>query len=345
MADGKARRGIASAAEFARLDTKPIPADPSEIRVFGKVRNEAAKLPFFISYHQRLGVGRFFIVDNGSSDGTVEFLSTVENCHVFHTDRNMGKSRAGMDWIQPLLHRYGTGHWCLVLDADELFAYPASEQVGMPDFCRSLEDAGAEALRCLMIDMYPDGDIGNVTYEPGQPFLEACPLFDREGYQWPDPSEPRGTIKGGPRFRVFHSELLNRRLSARLWRRARVIIGKKIKQVMLPSPPVLNKVPLVRWNERMFYSAAAHDLCFARVADAMGVLLHFKYLGDFDRRVKEEVVRRAYFNNGIEYRRYHSRLKRGSINFKCDISERFTGTARLVELGLMKPLPSNRRKL
>ena len=41
-----------------RLDRNVIPGS-DETRLFAKVRNEARRLPFFLSYYRRLGVNRF----------------------------------------------------------------------------------------------------------------------------------------------------------------------------------------------------------------------------------------------------------------------------------------------
>ena len=55
-----------------RLDNLAIPDRAEEIRCFFVGRNEAPRLPEFLEYHRRLGVDRFFFVDNGSIDESVE---------------------------------------------------------------------------------------------------------------------------------------------------------------------------------------------------------------------------------------------------------------------------------
>jgi hypothetical protein len=56
-----------------RIDTRPIP-ERQELRAFLVVRDEIARLPDVFRHHRGLGIERFFVVDNGSSDGTLEFL-------------------------------------------------------------------------------------------------------------------------------------------------------------------------------------------------------------------------------------------------------------------------------
>jgi hypothetical protein len=67
-----------------KQDGKPVIKNTDEVRLFLVVRNEIAKLPYFFSYYRNLGVGRFFVMDDRSDDGSREFLLNQEDCHVFH---------------------------------------------------------------------------------------------------------------------------------------------------------------------------------------------------------------------------------------------------------------------
>jgi hypothetical protein len=316
-----------------RLDRNIIP-ETDEIRLFAKIRNEANKLPFWISYYRKLGVNRFFIVDNDSTDHTVESLSKDKDVHIFSTSEKMSAARGGMDWIEPLLQQHGQNRWCLIVDADELLVYPDSERIPLRELCQMLDQINADGFFCLLIDMYPDRNINEVTYLPGQSFLEVCPFFDHSGYQclWSGPNGP--LVVGGPRLRTFYPEH-QAGIHWRFLRRIRAYSGKPIS-----DPPLLNKVPLVRWNNHMSFGPAAHYLRRAHLAKGNGALLHFKFLGDFIDRVEEELVRKAYFNEGEHYQSYFRRLRaRGNrirkIDLMCKRSVRFDNSQQLVKLGLI----------
>jgi len=51
---------------------------PRALGMAAVVRNEAAYLPEWIEFHARLGVERFFLYDNGSTDSTAEILASYQ---------------------------------------------------------------------------------------------------------------------------------------------------------------------------------------------------------------------------------------------------------------------------
>jgi hypothetical protein len=320
------------------VDETPIP-DKWEFRLFCKIRNEASRLPFFLSYYRKIGIDRFFIIDNGSTDSSIDYLRQQKDCHLFVTNQSMASARAGMDWIEALLRRYGISRWCLVVDADELFVYPQSETRPLASLCQILSSANANALPCVMIDMYPECDVRQAHYAAGQSFLVASPCFDAVGYRVIAESLSGPTIIGGPRLRMFYPEAADRGLLARFRRAALYQLSQLsvFSRLAPPHPPVLNKVALVLWNNRMSFQPAAHYLFGAELSGGLGALLHFKFLGDFVRRVEEEAVRKVYYQGGREYQRYFNRLATGEpIDFRCRVTTRFTDTLQLGQLNLLR---------
>ncbi|MGY4801015.1 glycosyltransferase family 2 protein [Teichococcus aerofrigidensis] len=330
-------------------DGRPIPEDPREIRLFAKIRNEAGRLPAFLDHYRNLGVGRFLLIDNGSDDGSVDFLRQQPDCHLFVTQQKMSSARAGMDWIEPLLNLHGMGQWCVVVDADELLIYAGCETRPLPDFCARLAAREEEALHAMMLDMYPRGAAIAADYRPGMPFLQACPYFDRSGYRIKMLPDGGRRVIGGPRLRVFYPDMLDWRPPARIARAIRYRLADMpglrgipaIQRLRPPYPPLLNKVPLVRWRPGLRYASAGHYLHGARMSAATAALLHFKFLGDFEQRARAELSRGAYENDGADYRRYVEGLqKKGGVDFSSAVSERYESSAQLVRLGLIQPLPA-----
>jgi len=184
------------------------PHHGAEIRAFLLVRNELERLPLMLAHHRTMGVHRFFVVDNGSSDGTIEYLLGQPDVHVFETDGSYQEARNGIDWIELLLHVYGVDRWCLLLDADEHLVYPHYETVHLPEFCRTLEERGLNCLATSFLDLYADCPIADARLDQAQPPIEICRFFDPHGYyHFPASASHIPRLFGGPRARLFWPEI------------------------------------------------------------------------------------------------------------------------------------------
>jgi hypothetical protein len=329
---------------------RPIPATSGEIRLFSKLRNESLRLPAFLRYYRQLGVQRFFLVDNASTDGSTEFLSTQEDVHVFRTEQSFRAARGGTDWLNLVLAQFGVGGWCVTVDIDELLSYPGVEATDLTRFTHYLDAHGYQALACQLLDMYPQGPLQDCAYRAGDDLVAAAPFFDRAPYKRFTHDEcPYFLLYGGMRERVFFPESrggLGRKLHVGLYYRllpwVPVVRDWRWLQRYGPVfPPCLTKVPLVKWDAETHYLNVNHFVSPRRVAPESGVLLHFKLFQDFHARAAQEVVRAEYYDGAIEFRRYAQTLKsRGDVAFYHEGSERFESSEQLVSLGLMQDTPA-----
>ena len=134
-------------------------ASRDEIRLFARCRNERLRLPAFFQHYRAMGVDRFYIVDNESSDGTTEYLASQPDVHLFRTTDRYGESGSGTAWMNALLAEFGVGCWCVTVDIDELLIFPGSEQTPLRRLTAHLDGRGHDAFVCLMLDLYPAGPI------------------------------------------------------------------------------------------------------------------------------------------------------------------------------------------
>lgn len=283
------------------------------------IRNEAQRLPFVLDHHRRLGVRHFLVVDNNSTDGSQGYLVKQADVSLWKTKASYKASRFGMDWLGWLLMRYGHGHWCLTIDADELLVYPYWQTRPLPALTDWLERQGHAAFGALMIDLYPDGPVSEGDYTPGDDPLRLLPWFDSGNYQVQvQPRMGNLWIQGGARARAFFAETPRR-------------------------APTLNKIPLVRWHWRYAYVNSTHSLLPPRLNQVYaidggmltsGVLLHTKFLPGIVERSAEEKARGEHFADGAQYASYYDRLTADPV-LKTPVSTRFRGWRQLEALGLM----------
>lgn len=292
---------------------------PADILGALTVRNELARLPFFLAHHRALGVGHFLIVDNASDDGTAEYLRDQPDVSLWQTSDSYKLSRFGLDWLTWLQIRHAHGHWCLTLDADEILIYPYWETRDLRALTAHLQAEGRWSFGAVMLDMYPQGRLSDRPYSAGSdPFADLA-WFD--GGNLTVQVQPRMRnlwIQGGVRSRMFFADQPRK-------------------------GPTLNKVPLVRWNRRFAYVNSTHALLprrLNRVYDETGgetlsgVLLHSKFLPVVIGKSAEEKQRGEHFANSARYQDYYDSLIHDPVLW-CDRSSRLTGWRQLEAMGLM----------
>lgn len=288
-------RQLISMLKMRRLDTSKIPDRPGEIRLFMNVRNESLRLRYTLDYYSSMGVDRFFVVDNNSTDDTVSLLLSRKNIHVFNTKESFPNK---VYWMNLMLRRYGAGYWCVMVDADELLAYPYYEKVSLRELCAFLEQGGHNAFKCLLLDIYPDTRLSSVAYTSGSNPLLSAAYFDPVLYN---------QDFGGMRRRVFG------------------------------FMPCLSKFPLIKFSRHMFLGSAKHTVEGGSVVDIRGVLFHFKWFKDFYAKVKEEIRRQEYWEKASDYKYYMRKLiQQPDLSLYCSESVRFIDSNQLVRLKVMK---------
>lgn len=355
-----------SGVELRRIDSRPIPSTNEEVRASLIVRNESERLPAILDHHREIGVDRFFIVDNGSTDGTVDLLLAEPDVQLFSTDAPFRTRKAY--WRHALLGEFFSECWGLHLDADELFVYPGMEQIGLRRFCGFLDREGVVGIFAVLVDMYAKESIERVPYRAGDSLVECFPYFDRDGYHLRFRGKrrrravaPAFQVSGGPRERVFFAQRAtpwSRALARRLYdirrtaphRAARVpglgpFLNTMARRALPPYAPNCGKVPLLRWAPRHAIQLrcleALHEVEPAiPLSRCWSALLHFKNIPGLRERVREAAEKRLYGEADREYDRYHEVLRdRVELVLFGPQSTRFASTADLLKAGLMRSTP------
>ena len=283
------------------------------------LRNESVRLPWFLAHHRRLGVDHFLIIDNGSTDGSLDYLRAQPDVSLWQTGASYKKSRFGLDWLNWVLLRHGHGHWCLILDADELLVYPYHETRPLPALTGWLAGQGMRAMPAMMLELYPEGRLSAQEYQPGQDPLDVVNWFDSGNYSLMVQERMRNLwIQGGPRARMFFEDDPRR-------------------------APTLNKIPLVKWHWRYAFLNSTHSLLppdLNVVYDeaggelTSGVLLHTKFLHTIVEKSVEEKHRQEHFADPARFGPYYDGLIADPV-LHCATSTSYRGWRQLEALGLL----------
>ncbi|MDK3016924.1 glycosyltransferase family 2 protein [Pseudodonghicola flavimaris] len=290
-----------------------------DILLFSTLRNERVRLPYFLQYYRGLGVNHFLIVDNGSSDGSAEYLREQADVSLWSSTHSYKRSRFGVDWLNWLQRRYAHGHWCLVVDPDEFLIYPFCDTRPLRALTDWLDASSIKSFSAMLLDMYPKGRIDAQPYREGDDPIEIARWFDSGNYTLRKNKRYGNLwIQGGPRSRVFFRDAPEK-------------------------APALNKIPLVKWDRKYTYVSSTHMLLprgLNQVYDewggekASGILLHAKFLDTFSAKAAEELERKQHYAASVEYLAYAESLK-DDPELWCKWSEKYINWRQLEILGLM----------
>ncbi len=296
-----------------RVDKNHIPAVGNEIRLFAVMRNESVRLRFWLDHYRGIGVNRFFVVDNASSDDTAEILLNQPDVHLYSSDEDFQLSQSGRLWLLALMAEHGVGYWCLVADADELLAYPHWETVRLQTLSRALDAQGHDVLECLLLDMYSSAPVCETDYSAGVDPFTICPWFD------PDFTPVRGAVDHDDGSLVISTYVGSTRRKS------------------FGIDAFLSKIALMRYRPEMLLTRGQHGILRGRVSPLRGVMFHFKYLSDFPKNVENVIRQEERANCSDEWRAYHHAFRLNPrLSLHDHRSEKYANSEQLIQMGLMK---------
>lgn len=262
-----------------------------EMFVVSVVRDEMLMLPHFLDHYRRLGVRCFVFVDNLSDDGTREMLLSMPDVVLYSADTEYRQSHYGVAWQQAVLANHGLGKWVLLADADELLVYRNCETRALIDLVREVEQQGCDAVRLLMVDMYPGGELATADFTHGDPFAVASYFDYAPVTEW---------HLGGGAFgndKTYLSTL-----------RHRLIPAAAPNSFMAQKYGLFKYAPWVRLSDGIHYAANL------RPSPDPAWFAHFKYHSRFQHKVEMETRRKQHFNGAAEYRDYERFLSETGLS-------------------------------
>jgi len=282
-----------------------------DVIVISVMRNGEPWLESFLAHHRLMGIKHFVILDNGSTDQSIEVLSRQADVTLlassvpYHAYENTMK--------RYLANKYCRDRWCLCVDVDEQFDFPGSAHASLHALIGYLDQRGFNAVITQMLDMFSDGPISEARIRPGIGLCLQYPFYDvsavdKTPYAFGEVSNPAiMTHHGGIRKKVF---------------------GTKNG---------LSKVSLFRMDGQIKPFIAWHHALNARLADFSGVLLHFPFVDSFYAKVAEAVKSGRYgYLTSDEYSGYWAGLQKlPGLCLKLESARLLSTTDELLDNGFL----------
>lgn len=233
-----------SFANLTRVDEN-LPPPTDGLTLYTVIKDEIRRLPWFFDYYRRLGVENFVVVDNGSTDGSADFLLNQNGVTLFTTNDSYFGAFAGMVWVNHLKSMFSPLGWSLYVDVDEALVFDGCDQKGLPDLIELLEQDGDEAFTAFMLDMF-NLEASNPKAS-GQPinYVTEYTHYISDIHRDPKPVCPYVGVRGGVRSAFGTGE-------------------------------ELTKTPLIKSASGIDFLQSSHNISPARLSPYSGVMLHYK---------------------------------------------------------------------
>jgi hypothetical protein len=293
---------------------------PDDVIVISVMRNSEAWLKSFLAHHRRIGVSRFVIIDNGSTDGSVDVLSRQSDVTLLRTYAPYHAYENTMK--RYLAERFCRGRWCLCVDADEQFDFPGSPTMALTSLIQYLRTRGFNAVITQMLDMFSDRPVSEARIDKEGDLRAQYPFYDltdisKTPYQFGQVSNAMiKTHHGGIRKAIFGTN------------------------------NGLSKVSLFFMDGRIRPFIAWHHALHARLADISCVLLHFPFVDSFSAKVAEAVKSGRYgYLTTDEYVSYLDGVQQPRLTLKRESARRLGTVDELLENGFLVDSANYRRWL
>lgn len=229
-----------------------------ELVVLCLVRDGLPWVRAFAEHYFSLGVKHLVVLDNGSTDGTVETFKRYKNVTVLRTEAPFKTLELSM---RPyLIERFGKGRWTLTVDIDEFFDYPYSDVLALDSLLSYLNSKSYTAVTAHLLDMFPENLVVNREDERDEAWKEEHRFYDISTLK--RPRMPKGS-------EIFQRNVFDSDDVAESFRGG-------IRESLFGITPLLRKYPLLLFDGALELSGV-HAVFNARVADLTCVLLHYKF--------------------------------------------------------------------
>ena len=153
-----------------------IPYGRHELIVLCVVRDGALHVKSFLEHHLALGVAHIVLLDNGSTDATIDLARRYDRVTILHTTCPYRKYETILK--RYLVDRFSRDRWSLFVDIDERFDYPYSDVIDLGGLLAYLNEHSYTAVVAQMLDMFGDGPLDRPDGTPEDTLEDKYPYYD-----------------------------------------------------------------------------------------------------------------------------------------------------------------------
>jgi len=320
------------------------------ISIFSIVRNESYFLKAFFNHYRSLGVNQFIMLDDNSIDGTLDFLKSQPDCLTIGSDFSFGQRinyreledsaprqrRAGIVLKSLIGRKYLSGKFAIHADADEFLLLPNAVR-DLPALFDELEALNTNCVPASLIEFYPENLSrldGSRQVNSLEDLLSCSPYYDHIPLLGSHRGSYPRKIHRSATWRLCKKHKINFAPPYLSW------LPPWITE-MLPFRCAQSSVlttPVIKWSENA-YMKGSHKASVPPSHDLFLAMMHFKFTGDFSRKVKQATIEKAHRGGSsmyFAYSRLYVKLKKSGGSFLSPNSRKFSDASELEDIGLIK---------
>ena len=299
-----------------------LPLEADDVAIVCLVRDGAFYLPRFLEHHFALGVKHIVLVDNGSTDQTLDLAARDNRVTVVQS--RLPARRYECDLRRYAVHRFVRHHWCLIIDADELFDYPHSDHVALSTLVRTLRERGDTAVISQMLDLFPRGSLLEPECIDPASFWKAHRFYDLENivrHDYHSRSVP------------FYTSLESNEITSEA---IKYHFGG-IRRTVFGLNNCITKHGLIWVGDEVTPVTHPHCSSGVRCSDFTALIKHYKFAGDFFTKIRKQVANRTWEHGEDEA--YLGKPAADVVLYQDDTSRELSCTQQLVEEGFLIDAP------
>ena len=249
----------------------------------------------FMDHYKSLGFQNFVFIDNCSDDDSLRLL---ENENVTILQSELPYSKYKWAFKQFLVHEFGENKWSLYVDIDELWEYPGISKVSLPQFFNYLDNNNYDAVMSYMLDVFADIPLRKMNEISSNDLKATYKYYDNSHLNLSQYSKAYNRVnhegsvhhKGGVNDKFFGVDII-----------------------------YLSKIPLVKWNPNISVHETSHTSTFVNIADVSSVLLHYKFVKGFEKKIEKILSSNNYWNASAIYAKFANVLEKNpDLNLKTE---------------------------